>query len=318
MWVGADSGTTHYVYKRDPCSGPIGGANCAAPFTAETSHTLGGANRIVANRCMPGAFTALRFGTNHGTVKLMQIMSDHTTRSCTVSTTEAVVPDTECSTNVGDDCSGNEQVCKCGGTFPHNDCTADTSNMCWELNLGPRIALKAETNACYVYLAWDKSHEVVSSPATWRTEARLVRIDVTGGITDGSTCTPDVDLPLSYTNETFASNIEISKTSKNVFWSFYSNTIDDACIVDFYAYVDTKLDFSTMQLVRLSASSFPIVIPPLAGTPGHYTATTSIGLPGGVGYPTWAEPEQTLATAGVLCQSKYYDLRVHGRTITLY
>ena len=117
----------------------------------------------------------------------------------------------------------------------------------------------------------------------------LLVVVPSGGITDGSTCTPDVDLPSSYTNETFASNIEISKTSKNVFWSFYSNTIDDACAVDFYAYVDTKLNFSTKQLVRLSASSFPIVIPPLAGTPGHYTATTSIGLPGGVGYPTWAD-----------------------------
>ena len=144
---------------------------------------------------------------------------------------------------------------------------------------------------CYVYLAWDKT--VTVGGVGKRTEARLARVDVpNGGITDGTTCPTDIDAGVGGTGfiwgaHTWSSNVRVSKVSDNVIWEAYVDTFGDSCAVDFWAYVDTKLDFSTKQLVRLTSASFPLVIPPLGGTAGDWVEATSIGLPGGIAYATW-------------------------------
>ena len=237
LWVAASdpaAGKRH-VYKKDSCKGAIGGANCAVPFEEAVPPSAAAGEIVVANRCAPGAFWAERTGTDNSTVKLTQIMSDHTTRTCTVSSSEAIKPNTKC-TNEDGSAGGNcptgdlpEQVCKCGGTT--SDCTYDvTKQSCWRIWHQPQIALKAEANHCYVYMAWDKSTDL--SAGVSRTAARLHRIDVQDGITDGAACpthTDDVDL--TWFAPSFASNIQVSKTSTNCAWSFYFDDTEDGCTV---------------------------------------------------------------------------------------
>jgi hypothetical protein len=317
--TGTSPNAGNYVYKNDFCQGPIGddsGTGCAVPFTKLVAAESGAGNRIVANRCEPGAFYATRTGTNFGTVKLHQIMSDRSERACTVSTNAAYTADTTCLNEDGGvtgDCPGTDfhNVCKCGGTT--SDCAYDGTTTCLRQLPGPHIALKAETDHCFVYLAWDESTTAAGS----RTEAVLVRMDIpAGGITDNASCpTPDVSFTQPAT--TYGSEIQASKTSTNVAWCYY---FDDgyACNTQYWCDVATQLDFSDAQVTEMTTGSFPVVISPLASTFGDFENSPTIGLPGGDLYICWQASHTISNTNGVSCEGNHYNIRVHCRRLQLY
>ncbi len=309
-----------YVYKNDYCAGAIGddgGAGCSVPFTRVVVADPGAGNRIVANRFEPGAFYATSTGTNFGTVKLHQIMSDRSERTCTVSTTADITKDTTCQYEDGGvtgDCSGSDFqfICKCGGTT--TDCDKDGMTTCLRHLPSPHLALRAEADHCFLYLTWDQSVSTVDGS---RTEAWIVRMDIpAGGITDGASCpTPDVSFNQPAT--TYGSEIQVSKTSNNVAWCYY---FDDgyACNTQYWCDVATKLDFSDAQVTQVSAGSFPVVIPPLGNTFGDYENSPTIGLPGGDLYICWHASHTITSTNGVLCEGNHYNERVYCRRLQLY
>ena len=320
LWLAGDKPSASdaiYVYKNDVCSGAIGSTTCQTQFKTMVSGATGThGHHLVAKQCNPGAFMATR--DSFGNIQLWQFMNDGSIPTCSVATGELFQPNTNCD-NGGDpsfDCGGGSDgdVCPCG-SIGEGNCQSGGAS-CWRISEAPRIAIKATSDHCFVYVVWDASG---STPTGRRFHARAKRFDIPDtGVGSGS-CPNGLDLFTADT-QTFLTSVEVSQFNDNVGIFYYKDQteFDDHCGTVYQGRVDINLDFSTAKIQQISTSSFPNMVPPLSNTMGDYVAQPSTALPGGQLFPVWAAPVTTTLTDGVVCLLDFYNLRVVGRTVDLH